>query len=256
MNESKQKPVQSIERAISILRCFTVRKPELKLSEIAEMVDLNISTVHGIVMTLKQNGFLEQSEGYQKYRLGYTLIELGDRAANSLDIMKLAPEIIESLSRIIEETVHIAVLDQMEVIYILKEESTQSMRIYTAIGSRNPAHCTGVGKAMLAYLSPETLEAIIPEKMDRYTPNTITLKSELLKELATIRENGYSFDNEEIINGLTCVAAPVFDHTGKARYAVSISGPTLRMTKEKIRESIVQIKQTARELSLKLGYHD
>lgn len=251
---SKQKPVQSVERAISILKCFTSKKTELKLSEIASELGLNISTVHGIVMTLKQNGLLEQSEEYQKYRLGYSLIELGDRAAKSLDILRLSLPIIKPLGARIVETVHIATLDQLEVIYIQKEESTQSMRIYTTIGSRNPAHCTGVGKAMLAHLDAEVLESIIPEKMDRFTANTLTLKSELIKELATIRANGYAIDNEEITEGLTCVAAPIFDHLGRASYAISISGPTLRMTREKMREAIELIQPAAAELSHRLGF--
>ena len=251
---TKQKSVQSVERAAAILRCFTEKKPEMKLSEIAAAVGLNISTVHGLVNTLKQNGLLEQNDEYQRYRLGYFLIELGDRAANSIDILKLSLPILQPLRAKLGETIHVAAIDNLEVIYIQKEESTQSMRIYTQIGSRNPAYCTGVGKAMMAFIDESVLETMLPEKMDRLTANTITLKSELLKELATIRSSGYAIDNEENVEGLTCVAAPIFDHTGRARYAISISGPTIRMTQDKIRESIELIKQAARDLSILIGH--
>lgn len=250
----KIKTVQSVERAIMILKCFSEERYELKLSEIAEELDLNKSTVHGIVATLKYHGLLSQNEENQKYMLGPSLLELGDIAANSIDILKIAPVILKNLSLKIEETIHVGILDRMEIIYIYKHESYQSMRIYTKIGARNPAHCTGLGKALLAYVDDDILIHSVPEKLDRFTKNTITHKIELFKELKLIKEKGYSIDNEEIVEGLVCVAAPVFDNNGNARYAISVSGPKIRMTNEKISESIAYVKEAARELSYKLGY--
>ncbi len=246
--------VQSIERAIAIIKLFNENRLEMKLSDIAEELDLNKSTVHGIISTLKYHGIIDQDEETQKYRLGLYNMVLGEMVQKSLNIRNITTPIIDRVSAQLNETIHIATLEDNEVVYINKKESTQSMRIYTQIGARNPAHCTGVGKAMLAYNDLDTLKNTLPEKLDSLTPYTITDKADLIKELIKIRQQEYSIDNEENSIGLTCVAAPIFDHKGVAKYGISISGPTVRMTEEKIQESIRVIKDAAEEISHKLGY--
>lgn len=248
--------VQSIDRAVAILKCFSEKRKELKLSDISAELDLNKSTVHGIITTLKYHGLIDQDEETQKYRLGLYLIELGDIVSKSLDIRAITSPIIADVSKRLNETVHIGTLDDMEIVYIDKVESSQSMRIYTTIGARNPAYCTGVGKAMLAYLDEEKILSKLPDKLEAITPKTITNKEDLLKDLAKIRENGYSFDDEENNKGLTCVAAPIFDYSGKVKYGISVSGPTIRMTDDKIKEAIKVVKEAAMEISQKLGYKD
>lgn len=252
MDSSKR--VQAIDRAVMILKCFSEKRRELKLSDISDELGLNKSTVHGIISTLKYHGLIDQNEENQKYRLGLYILELGDILINSMDIRKVASPIIKDICSRIEETVHLGALDNMDVVYIDKQESNQSMRIFTTIGTRNPAYCTGIGKAMLAYVDPEILMQQLPEKLDKFTKNTINEKAELLKELESIREKGYAMDNEERIDGLTCVASPVFDHTGKAKYSISVSGPTIRMTKERIEETVRLVRESAAEISSRLGY--
>lgn len=252
MDNSKR--IQSIDRAVMVLKCFSEKSRELKLSDVANELGLNKSTVHGIITTLKYHGLIDQNEENQKYRLGLYLLELGNIISNSLDIRKIAAPIINDICSKIEETVHLGTLDNMEVVYIDKQESNQSMRIFTTIGTRNPAYCTGIGKSMLAYVEPELLIKSLPEKLEKITPNTITEKAELLNELNFIRENGYALDNEENIEGLTCIASPIFDHTGCAKYAISVSGPTIRMTKDKIAETIKLVKDSTVEISSRLGY--
>ena len=251
---SSNKIVQSVDRAMRILKCFSEETPELKLSEISDHLDLNKSTVHGIVSTLKAHGLLEQNEENQKYKLGLKLMELGDVVAHSIDILKIAPPLLTELGKILNETIHIGILDGMEVSYIYKQESSQSMRIHTTIGARNPAHCTGLGKVLLAYVDPEILDEIMPEILERRTPNTIVDREKLYMELDAIRKKGYALDHEEIAEGLTCVATPLFDQNGSVKYAMSTSGPTFRMTEEKIDETIQNMKEVAKTLSLKLGY--
>lgn len=248
--------IQAIDRAVMVLNCFNEDKRELKLSEISDKLDINKSTVHGIINTLKYHGLIAQDEETQKYRLGLHLMKLGDIVSNSLDIRSITSPVIDEVCKELQETVHIATLDKMEVIYINKQESNQSMRIFTTIGARNPAYATGVGKAMLAYLDDEILINKLPDKLNPLTPKTITDKVELLKNLDKIRVNGYSFDDEENVVGLTCVAAPIFDYTGKPKYGISVSGPTIRMTDEKIKESIKVVKEAAMEISNKLGYKE
>lgn len=252
MDNSKR--VQAIDRAVMILKCFSEKRRELKLTDISDELGLNKSTVHGIITTLKYHGLIDQNEENQKYRLGIYILELADILISSMDIRNVASPVIKDMCLKLEETVHLGVLDNMDVVYIDKQESNQSMRIFTTIGTRNPAYCTGIGKAMLAYVDPVILMEQLPEKLERFTKHTITEKAELLKELESIREKGYAMDNEERIEGLTCIASPVFDHTGRAKYSISVSGPTIRMTKDKIEETIKLVKESAMEVSNRLGY--
>jgi DNA-binding IclR family transcriptional regulator len=199
---------------------------------------------------------VDQDGKTQKYRLGLYLIELGEISSSSLDIIKITSPIIEQVSSKLQETVHIASLDNFEVVYVNKKESNQSMRIYTSIGGRNPAYCTAVGKAMLAYLEKDNMEEMIPQKLERLTPNTLTDRQQFIDALDRIREEGIAFDREEFSVGLTCIAAPIFDSTGKVKYAISVSGPTVRMTEDKIQQSIASIKSAAKEISVKIGYKE
>lgn len=246
--------VQAIDRAIRILKLFSEERKELKLTEISEELDLNKSTVHGIISTLKFHGLIDQDEESQKYKLGLYLMELGERVANSLDIIGISHSIIDELCTTMEETVHLATLDGEEVVYIDKKESNQSIRIISAIGARNPAYCTGVGKAMLAFKDLDDIYKSLPDELAQLTPNTITDKEELLKELEKIKTQGYALDNEENSVGLTCVAAPIFDSTGKAVYAISISGPTIRMNYKQIEKAKEMVIEGTKKISRELGY--
>lgn len=248
------KRVQAIDRAMMILELFSDTTRELKLTEIAEQLDLHKSTAFGILNTLKYHGLISQNDENQKYCLGIRLVELGNLVINSMDIHHIASPLLSEIRNTIEETVHLGMLEGLEVIYIDKQESFQSMRIFTTIGTRNPAYCTGVGKAMLAYLDPELVNSKLPNELKAFTSQTITSKLALLENLSEIRKNGFAMDHEERIEGLTCVAAPIFDHTGQVRYAISVSGPTIRMTDEKIQETIQLLKKASSDISSKLGY--
>lgn len=251
---SRNGRVQAIDRAIMILNCFSVDRRELKLSEISDMLDINKSTVHGIISTLRFHGLIDQDEESQKYRLGIYLMALGERVSNSLDIIGLSKPYINEICKEVEETVHLGTLDGMDVVYIDKIESNQSMRIITSIGTRKPAHCTGIGKVMLAHLNTDKIVEMFPDELERYTPNTIVDKLELIEELSRIKKRGYSYDNEENNIGLTCLAAPIFDYTGKAKYGISVSGPTIRMDSAKVEEVKRMLLDVTREISLQLGY--
>lgn len=248
------KRVQSIDRAISILKLFSENRRDMKLTEIADELDLNKSTVHGIISTLKYHGLIDQDEQTQKYRLGLYLMRLGDLVSNSIDMIEVAHPIIDQVSKNLNETVHLSRLEQSELVYLDKVESNQSIRISTAIGSRMPAYCTGMGKSLLAFSDLDKLDELLPEELETLTPNTITDKTALIQELRDIRQRGFSIDNEESDIGLRCVAAPIFDYTGKAKYALSVSGPTVRITEERLETIIQVITEAAKRISFKLGY--
>ena len=248
--------VQSIDRAVFILKCFTENKRELKLSEIAEQLGLNKSTVHGILSTLKYHRLISQDEKTQKYRLGLYLIELGEHVISSMDVRGIAHPIIEEICKELEETVHVGILDGIEVVYVDKKECDKSIKISSKIGARNFAYSTADGKVMLAYLDLETQIKMIPENIEKLTPNTITNKQMLIKELAEIKKRGHAFDYEENIVGLICVAAPVFDYSGQVKYGISVMGPTIRMTEEKISQTINVLKNAANRISYLYGFRE
>ena len=153
------------------------------------------------------------------------------------------------------ETVHLVVLDKLEVLYIDKRESGQSLRIASQVGMRLPAHCTGVGKMLMAHLSPEQRAELINRKgLPRFTRNTLTDVEALEDELNRIRMQGFAIDNEEIMDSLRCVAAPIRDQTGKVISAISLSGPVSRLKGERFEKAIRRVTETAEEISAGLGY--
>lgn len=248
--------VQSIDRAVAILECFNEEKKELRLSEISEKLGLNKSTAHGIITTLKYHGFISQDEETQKYKLGIRFIEFGDLVTNSLNIRNAALPVIDEVCCKIEETVHVATLDGLDIVWIEKQECTKSIKTSTKIGARLPAYTTADGKIILCYLDKDKIRNYLPKRIPKFTSNTITGRVELIKKLEEAKKNGYLIDNEEFVEGIKCVAAPIFDHEGNVRFSLSTTGPAFRMTDEKIEELIVIIKEAANEISRRIGYKE
>lgn len=247
--------IQSIDRALNILECFSSGSQELGVTEISKLLGLHKSTAHGILITLEQRRYLEQNPETGKYKLGLKLFELGNLVQDGMDLKLIAGPFLQRLVEEHGETVHLVIMDQGEAVYIDKRESPQSMRIVSQVGKRLPCHCTGVGKTLLAFLPEETLDAIIREKgLPRFTGNTITDPAVLKEHLRQVRRQGYAIDDQEITEGLRCVAAPIRNHTGNVVAAMSVAGPSIRMGPEKIGSIITSVTQAAEELSAKLGY--
>lgn len=247
--------VRSVAKALRILNLLAEHRREMSLGEIAKEMQLAKSTAYGLLATLRDFGYIEQSPLDGKYRLGIRLFEVGSIVANSWDVRHVAAPFIQALVDKLGETVHLVVLDKGEVVYIDKRESTKSLRIVSQVGTRLPAHCTGVGKVFLANLSIDEVKQIITAKgLARYTKNTITEFNRLEEELKRVREQGYAIDNEEIMESLRCVAVPLWDHTGKVCAAMSVSGPKSRFEGEEL-ESIVDLMvRIGQEISTSLGH--
>jgi len=258
MEQEKRKTgvqVQSVARAAEIIKCFT-KVPELGISEIAAKMQLNKSTVFGLVNTLASYGYLEQVEGSKKYRLGITLFELGNLVLSRIDIRNEAREVCTALLPKYPGTLHIATHSEGEVIYIDKIHRENSLISASNVGMRAPMYCTGVGKAMLAYLPEEYLTSYVLNKpLKKITENTITRKNMLRRELECVRTEGVAMDQEEIESGLTCIAVPVLNRVGIAEIAISMSFPYGRI-KNVDQEAVKQdLLACARKLSERLGYH-
>ncbi|MDD4600229.1 MAG: IclR family transcriptional regulator [Negativicutes bacterium] len=246
--------VQSIERAIQILNCFNGSNQELTLNAIASELNLNKSTVHGILNTLKHYDMVEQDEERGKYRLGMHLLVLGNRLLDRLEIRTVASPVIQELSEQVGETVHLVILRGTDVVYIDKCTSSKSFQVFTAVGMSYPAYVTGVGKVLLADKSDDELCEIIPPVLNKVTEYSIGSREELLVKLAQVRKQGYAFDKDENEIGLSCVAAPIFDYSGKAVAAMSIAGPSARLDDKRMQELIGAVQNAAAEISRRLGY--
>lgn len=251
----KEYRIKSVAKALKIVEILAKDAGEMALGEIAEKMRMPKGTTHGLISTLCDFGYIDQSPITGKYKLGFKLFELGNIVAQRLEIKNIAAPYIQKLVEEMEETVHLTILDKGEVLYIDKRESQQSIRIASRVGARLPAHCTGVGKVLLAFLPAEERKKIIAEKgLKRFTRNTITDPEVLEAELAKIREQGYAFDNEEFMEGLKCIAAPIRDYTGKVCAAISISGPTSRLRGEKLKKAVELVVATASAISMEMGY--
>ncbi|MGE5485680.1 MAG: IclR family transcriptional regulator [Ignavibacteriales bacterium] len=247
--------VQSVERALDIIEALEQGPAEIGVSELGRRLGLHKSTIFGLLNTLSKRGYLEKNQETGKYRLGLRAFEVGSTVLNRMDLPALAGPILQNLVNDHQETVHLVIRDGFEVVYVAKRESARSVRIVSQVGRRLPCYCTGVGKALLAYIPEEDIEAFFRKTgFRKFTKNTIADLETLKAELERIRVEGYAIDNEEIEEGLKCVAAPVRDHTGKVVAALSVAGPASRMTGEKIAQLVSCVKAASAELSHRLGY--
>lgn len=247
--------VQVLDRALAALEILANRDGECSLVDLCAEMKLHKSTVHRLAMVLEQHRLVDKNPDTGRYRLGLRLFEFGSKAIAAVDLRGRARPYLDRLQRQFGETVFFCILDDGQVFYVEKVESQQSVRTACTVGSRAPAYCTAVGKAMLAELAePEVSEVIRRWGLKAVTANTITTAAALKAELRAVRSRGYAIDNEEKEEGLRCVSAAVRGHSGKLFAAMSVSGPAFRMTKERIPEVGQAVMRAANELSAELGY--
>ena len=255
MEVSEQKmqriaPIQSVERAIWILKCFETHD-ELSLSEISRMLALHKSTTFGLVSTLEAYRLLEQDQSSGKYRLGIELFRLGSKV--NVDLRSIVAPYLDKLVRICGETVNFVIPDGDSVVYLEKKESPHSMRIATALGQREPLYRTATGKAILAKLPLDTAKEILQRtKFERMTSNTLLSVEEVLQQLSVIRKCGYAVDNEELEYGLVCLGVAIMDSNNKPVGGISVSGPASRMTPENRTAFAEYLIDCGRQISSKL----
>ena len=246
---------QVLDRAMIILDCFTRERAELRLGELVGLTGLHKSTLYRLLGAMRAYGLVELDESTSTYHLGLKLFELGSLAITRIGIEKHAHPILEKLAEQTGETAHLCVLDGRDVVYVAKVESRQTLRIPSAVGQRNPAYCTGVGKVLLAHLGEERLAQYLAETtLNPFTRKTITSRRDLRAALQLIREQGYGVDDQEREEGVRCVAAPVRDHSGRVSAAISIAGPSMRVTKERLPELARNVIAAANTISAREGF--
>ncbi len=247
--------ISTVSRTLKILEAFDAKTPALRLTDIATKVNLHKSTVYRLLSFLVSENYLEFDAVSKKYRLGYKFLILASVVLNDLDITDISKPIMRELVETTGQTANLAVLDRDAVIYIAKVEPSSSIRISTRVGARVPAHCTALGKVLLANVSENNLDKILSKmKLPRFTNSTITDKESLKRELNEIKVKGYAIDHEEFLDGLVCVAYPIFDYKSDGIAAISISGPVTVFKDEQIREWIKLLKLSSQSISKQLGY--
>ncbi len=256
--ERDSRYVQSVERVFNILEIMAGEGAPITVTELAEKVHLKISTVHRLLSTLLHRGYVEQEED-NKYRLGLKLMEIGNSVLYYSDIRTVARPFLEELVDRCNETVNLAILDDTDVVYIDQVESKNLIivKMLAQVGNRGPVHCTSSGKALVAFLPEEKVEETIARlDLAKYTNETITDLENLRKELKRVRADGYAVDWGEREEHVRCIAAPIFNHEGRAIASISISGPSTRITTYYMKNELVDlIQETAERLSHKMGYN-
>lgn len=248
--------VPAVGRALDILELL-LDTPMVSAPEITERLGLPRTTVHELVTTLADRSYLTPVPGQPtRYRLGLRLFLLGSSFAERLDLAQEAQVVAHETAAACEETVHVAVLDGTDVVYIAKVDSTHPVRMVSAVGRRLPAHCTAVGKMLLSSLTAEALDArYLPGRtLPAMTPRSITSRARLRNHLAEIRERGMAYDECESNDAVYCVAAPVYDRAKAMVAAMSISVPGIRWDDRRRAEWTELVRAGAASLSQRLGH--
>lgn len=225
----------------------------ISLAELSALIGMPKSTTHRYLATLLELGLAERNSA-DRFRLGIKVIELaGSFLANS-DLRNESQPILIELAEKTGETIHLSVPSGTEVVYIAKIESKHAWGMSSQIGARQPMYCTALGKAILAFNTPELVQKVLGEPQKSHTPNTITSAQELEVELALIRLQGFAIDEEENEIGICCVGAPILDYTGWAIAAISISGPRERMGRDCCNELGPLVRDAAQRISKRRGF--
>lgn len=248
--------VPAVTRALDILELFLEGDGTLSAPEVTRRLGLPRTTVHELLTTLAARSYLVQiPDQTGRYRLGVRAYQLGSRYAEQLDLAAEGQQVAREVAETCDETVHVAVLEDTDVIYIAKVDSTHAVRMVSAAGRKLPAHCTSVGKMLLASLPQTELESrLAGRELVAMTQNSITEPDALLAALADIRERGVAAEHRESNPDVSCVAAPVRDSAGHVVAALSISVPMIRWSEQREQELAELAAKGAGDLSERLGH--
>jgi len=244
----------TVAKAFSIIEILaSCDEAGISLTELSAALNMPKSTAHRYLATLLELRLAERN-GVDRFRLGTKVIELAGSFLASSDLRKESEATLEEMAEKSGETTHLAVPSGAEVVYIAKVESRHTLGMFSHIGARLPMHCTALGKSILAFSGVERLREVLSEPPKPRTPNTITSEQALRQELDRIRSQGFAIDNEENEVGIRCVGAPIIDYTGKAIAAMSISGPSDRMDRERCAQLGLLLWEATMKISRRKGF--
>lgn len=245
----------AVDRAAKLLAALGRGRPSvgLALGDVSAETDIPKSTALRLLTSLEQRGFVERSpEG--RFRIGLGLVDLVFAYLEDLDIVEQARSVLEELCKETGETVHLGIPSDLEIVYIDKVETTQSLRMVSRVGARSPLYSTALGKAILAHAGEDYLSQVVAAGLEVRTANTLVTPEALRADLASVRAQGYSVDREENKLGICCVAATVRERSGRVAAAVSVSGPSVRMDEPARNRIGIFVRHAADKISQRLGY--
>jgi DNA-binding IclR family transcriptional regulator len=256
--KSNRYNIRVVDRAISVLNMLADGKPRT-LTELSKEINISSSTTFRLLATLLSHSLVQQENSTGQYRLGLACLELARAYSTGNEIRHIALPVLEALRNVTKETVHLAVLDELEIIYLEKLEGLHAIGLMSSrVGRRAPAYCTGIGKTLLAQIDSSLVASQLKDiTLKQYTDMTIVDEGELLGHLELVRNRGYALDLGEHENDVRCVAAPIFDQTGKTVAAISVSGPKNRIDPTESNHLLIdQTTEAARTISSQLGYQN
>lgn len=249
--------VQSITRMFDVLEALALADEELSLTRLQAQLQLPPPTLHRLLQVLVERGYVEQNGDSRRYGPGLKILEIAEAAKRNsrFDLGRVVRPFLQRLTDDSGESSNLVIRNHTEVVYVEQVSSPRSVRMFTEVGHRAPLYCTGTGKAILSCLSMEQLDDYLAmERLERLTPHTLASRDALMQDIVQIQHHGFAVDNEEFEAGVRCVAAPIVNSAGQCVAAISVSGPTTRMSPERAEELGPHVKQVSALCSTQLGY--
>jgi IclR family transcriptional regulator, KDG regulon repressor len=247
--------VNSVQRAVRVLRLLGEEEEGLSLAELTRRMDAPKSTIFSILQTLESERLVARDSRNGSYTLGIRLLEFGRIAADRFDLRVVAKPYLQGLNFEFDETIHLCILEDDQILYVECFESSKRLRINSVLGVRAPLYCNSVGKALLAYRPAEERDRLIGiQPYVRFTAHTITEAEALRAEVDVIRSRGYAIDEMERDDGVRCVGVPILDSHGLAVASISLAGPEQRVTPERVPVIAESLKRAAADISRSLGF--
>jgi IclR family transcriptional regulator, KDG regulon repressor len=247
--------VQSIERAFAIMEEVARNRDGIGLAELSKRVGLHNSTAFHLIKTMVSLGYIRQIKDGKRYRIGRPLFALAASALDEIEMISLATPVLEELSRATRESAHFAVRMGDSIVVIARTTGPGAFQLADRVGVVRPAHCTALGKIILAALRPDQLDRFLARtELTAVTPKSITKPEALKRDLEEIRKSGVGFDDGEFNPEVRCIAVPVRDFTRQVIGAIGISGPIWRLSLQALRGSASPVQSAADRLSRAFGY--
>lgn len=252
----KQTKLSSVQNALRILTCFSFEKTEKRVTEIASELNIAKSTASRLLQTLLHEGFVKKDLETSKYSLGTKILTLYSTLISNREVVKEARSVLEELSQETSESIQLGEIEANSVVYIDRIKSTYPLQITSHIGLTYPLHCTSSGRLLLAFQKEEVIKEVLREELEIYTSSTIIDPLVLKDELELVKQRGYCYIENEFIDGIVSIAAPIKDYDNKIIASLSLAGPIQRINSQKAKLYTNKVVLAAKKISLKMGYEE
>ena len=247
--------IRSVSHALDVIEQFYGEADELGVTELSKRLKLHKNNIFRLLATLESRGYIEQNKATENYRLGVRSLQLGQAYISRMGLLRQARPVMESLVRQCRESAYVAVSRRGGMVPLDSVDAEQPVRLVLQIGESLPMHCTAAGKAQLAFESEDEVKARLPESLKRFTPKTVTERHALAQQLRSILESGYAVDSGEFVEDVRSVAVPIRDYTRRVVGTLAVSGPSYRMSMERIQKEMAPlVAKAGHDLSSRLGY--